>query len=149
MKAKSPIATVAPESDAGITIHNRLHPGHHYQAAMDEVFRVALRGLPGPWDVSVHPAGRAWFRIDVVAPDGASWSTSVPVDEGPSPEDLEDTVRAACVRHCRLRPANGTRRAGKPPERPWATRDGGPKAGLQGERAEGAPSSVAREGPPK
>ena len=35
-------------------------------------------------------------------------------------------------------PANGTRRAGKPPERPRATRDGGPKAGSPGGEGERA-----------
>lgn len=71
---------------------------------MEEVFRVALRGLPGPWDVSVTANGRTWFRIDVVAPNGASWAMSVPVHVGPRPEDLAETVRVACSRHSRLRP---------------------------------------------
>ncbi len=149
MKPEDPPVPAPPESDGGITIHNRLHPGHRYRAAMDEVFRVALRGLPGPWDVSVYPAGRAWFRIDVVAPDGASWSTSVPVQQGPRPEDLGDTVRAACVRHCRLRPANGTRRAGKPADGFAGNRDGGPKAGSQRGRVASVPSPAAPEGTPK
>jgi len=114
MKTKDTRMAAPSVSDGGITLHNRLYPGHRYQAAMDAVFRIALRGLPGPWDVSVYPVGRAWFRIDVVAPGGESWFTSVPVHEGPRAEDLADTVRAACVRHCRLKPANGRRRAGKP-----------------------------------
>jgi hypothetical protein len=103
MKAEA--ASTAPSSspEADITVHNRLYHGHRYQAAMDEVLRVALRGLPGPWEASVYPVGRGWFRIDVVAPDGARWSMSVPAHEGPSAQDLAETVRAAGVRHCRLK----------------------------------------------
>jgi len=137
MKSEGPPAPAPPASDGGITVHNCLHPGHRYQAAVDGVCRVALRGLSGPWDVSVYPVGRAWFRIDIVAPDGASWSLSVPVHEGPRAEDLADTVRAACVRYCCLRPKSGKRRA-----------DGGPKAGSErGELASGP--SPAPEGTPK
>jgi hypothetical protein len=105
MKTEDPAVPAPPQSDGGITLHNHLHPGHLYRAAMDEVFRIALRGLPGPWDVSVSPVGRTWFRIDVVAPDGASWAMSVPVHVGPRAEDLAETVRVACSRHSRLRPA--------------------------------------------
>jgi hypothetical protein len=84
--------------DPGITIHNRLHRGHRYQAAVEDIVRVALRDTPGPWDVSVSPLGRAWFVIDVVAPDAASWSMQVPIHGGPQPEDLAETIRAACLR---------------------------------------------------
>jgi hypothetical protein len=49
-------------------------------------------------------------QIEVVAPDGASWSLAVPVNEGPQPQDLADTVRAAGVR--RLQATGGERRAG-------------------------------------
>lgn len=149
MKTEDPPAPAPPESDVGITIQNRLHPGHRYQAAMDEVFRVALRGLPGSWDASVYPVGRAWFRIEVVAPDGASWSTSVPVHEGPRGEDLADTVRAACIRHCRLRPEKGKRRAGKPADGSAGNRDGGPKGGAQRGGVASEPSPPAPEGTPK
>jgi len=149
MKTQDPPVPAPPESDGGITIHNRLPPGHRYQAAMDQVFRVALRGLPGPWDASVYPVGRAWFRIDVVAPDGASWSTSVPVHEGPHAEDLADTVRAAGVRHCRLRPAKGTRPAVKPAGGTAGNRDGSPKAGSQRGRVASVPCPAPPEGTPK
>lgn len=118
----------SPASEGGITIHNRLHPGHRYQAGVEEVLRIALRDLPGPWDVSVYPVGRPWFRIDVVAPDGASWSAWVPVHEGPRVEELADTVRAACVRRGRLRPENGKRRAGNLADGSDKDRDGGRKA---------------------
>jgi hypothetical protein len=138
-----------PESDGGITVHNHLHPGHPYQAAIDELFRVALRGLPGPWEVSVCPVGRAWFRIDVVAPDGARWSLSVPVREGPRAEDLADTVRAAGVRHCRLRPKKETRGAGKAWDAPAGGRDGGPNAGSARGGAASAPFPTAPEGTSK
>lgn len=104
MTKEGTAAPSPPQSDGGITLHNRLSPGHRYRAAMDEVFRVALRDLPGPWDVSVTANGRTWFRIDVVAPDGASWAMSVPVHVGPRPEDLAETVRVACSRQSRLRP---------------------------------------------
>jgi hypothetical protein len=103
MKADGPAVPTSSQSHDGITIHNRLHTGHRYRAAIDSIFRIALQGLPGPWDVSVHPVGRGWFRIDVIAPDGANWSTSVPVHEGPSAEHLSDTVRTACLRRCRPR----------------------------------------------
>jgi len=106
MKMEGPPVSVPPESDGGITIHNRLHLGHRYQAVMDEVLRVALRGLSGTWEISVYAVGRAWFRIDVVAPDGASWFISVPVHEGPRAEDLAGMARAACVRHSRLTPGD-------------------------------------------
>lgn len=104
MKPRDTRAAELPESDTGITLHNHLSPGHRYRAAMEEVFRVALRDLPGPWDVSVTANGRTWFRIEVVAPDGASWAMSVPVHVGPRPEDLAETVRVACSRQSRLRP---------------------------------------------
>lgn len=149
MKTEAPPVPAPPESDGGITIHNRLHPGHRYRAAIDEVFRIALRGLPGPWDVSVYPVGRTWFRIDVVAPDGASWFISVPVHEGPRAEDLADTVRAACVRHCRLKPANGKRRAGKPADGSARDRDGSPKAGSSRAAVASVSSPAAPEGTPK
>ena len=106
MKTEDPPVPAPRESDGRITIHNRLHPGHRYQSAVDEVFRIALRGLPGQWDVSVYPVGRAWFRIDVVAPQGASWSMSVPVHQGPRAEDLAGMVRAACVLPSRLMPGD-------------------------------------------
>jgi hypothetical protein len=109
MKAATAART---QSRQGIAIHSRLHARHPYRAAMDEVFPIALRGLPGPWDVSVYPVGRAWFRIDVVAPSAASWSLSVPLHEGPRGDDLANTIRAACLRHCVLQPENGV--ASKP-----------------------------------
>ncbi len=149
MKTEDPPAPAPPASDGGIAIHNRLPSGHRYQAAVDGVFRVALRGLSGPWDVSVHPVGRAWFRIDVVAPDGASWSMSVPVHEGPRAEDLADTVRAACVRYCRRKPANRKRRAGKPAEGSAGDRDSDPKVGSPRGGAAGVSSPAAPEGKPK
>jgi hypothetical protein len=129
MKAKDPPVPPPPQSDGGITVHNRLHAGHRYQAVMDEVLRVALEGFAGPWDVSIHPVGRQWFRIDVVAPDGATWSLSVPVHEGPGADDLADTVRAACLRR-RVKRAGGQRRAGKPAagsDGDPATKEGTPK----------------------
>lgn len=117
--------TAAEPGDAGrITIHNLLHPGHRYQAVIEQVFRRALGNLPGPWDVSAYPFGRAWFRIDVVAPDGAKWSLSVPAQEGPSPDDLTDTVRAACLRHGRLERGSGRRRGGRPSVSPPVGPDG-------------------------
>lgn len=111
MTPKGTRLTAPPALDEGITIHNRLHAGHPYREAIDEVFRVSLRGLAGPWDLSVYAVGKAWFRIDVAAPDGASWSASVPVHEGPTPEDLAETVRAACLRHSHRRSATGKREA--------------------------------------
>jgi len=149
MKAEASPVPAPPDSHGGITIHNRLHPGHRYRATIDEVFRIALCGLPGPWDVSVYPVGRDWFRIGVVAPDGASWSMSVPVQEGPGAEDLADTVRAACVRHGRRKPPNGKRRAGKPAHGSAGDRDAGPKAGSPRDGAVSVPSPAAREGTPK
>lgn len=101
MTKSVPPAPIPPETD-GVTIHNRLRAGHPY-ASIDEAFRTALRGLPGRWDMSVYPIGRTWFRIDILSPDAASWSMSVPVHDGPRPEDLADAVRAACARR-RLRP---------------------------------------------
>lgn len=136
MKADEPPAPARPGSDGGIAIHNRLPPDHRCRAAVDEVFRVALRGLSGAWDVSIYPVDRAWVRVDVVAPNGATWSTSVRADEGRPAEKLADAVRAACVRHCRLEPANGKHRAGKQP-------------GSQPGGAARASSPVATEGTPK
>ena len=111
MKAAS-ATSLAGAVKATVTIHNRLPAGHRWQAAIDPVFRAALNGLPGPWDISVHPVDRFWFRIDVVAPDGASWSISASTQEGPRIEDLADTIRAACVRHGRVKPANAKRTRG-------------------------------------
>jgi len=121
VKRSAPHVPPPRASDGGVTIHNRLNPGHPYQAAVDQVFRLALDGLPGPWAVSASSVGRAWFRIDVVAPDGASWSMSVPVQHGPRPEDLGETVRAACVRHCRVKRARGRPRAPFEPALPEGT----------------------------
>jgi len=149
MKTEHPPVSATPESNGAITIHNRLSPGHRYHAAMDEVFRVALRGLPGPWDVSVYSVGRAWFRIAVVASDGASWSMSVPVHEGPLAVDLADTVRAACVRHCRLRPATAKRRPVKPAEGSPGDRVGGTKAGSPRGGVACVPSPATPGGRPK
>ena len=123
-----------PESAAAITIHNRLHAGHRYRTAVEESFRSALDGLPGPWEVTVSPVGRAWFRVDVVAGDGATWSMSVPVHEGPRPEDLADVVRAACLRHRRLDPDGGQRRSGS---------DGGARQAPHGP-SEAAPGGTSR-----
>jgi hypothetical protein len=111
MKRQGPSTTAPPESNGGTTSNDHLHLGHPYQTVVDGIFRVALRGLPGPWDVRAQALGRAWFRIDVVAPDGARWFMSVPVFEGPCADDLADTVRAACSRHCRLHGENVRRRA--------------------------------------
>jgi hypothetical protein len=102
----------SPAAEGEVTIQNRLPPGHRYRATVDEAVRAALSDVPGPWEVSAHSVGRAWFRVAIVAPDGASWSLSVPVHEGPRAEDLAATIRAACIRHSR-------RRAGAPaPETP-------------------------------
>jgi len=149
MKTEKPRLPAPPVSDGGIAIHNRLPPGHRRHAAVDEVLRVALRGLAGPWDVSIYPVDGAWFRIDVVAPDGATWSTSVRVDEGRPAEDLADTVRAACVRHGHLKPANGKRRAGKPAKRSAGNRDGSPEAASQRGEVASVPSPAAPKGTPK
>jgi hypothetical protein len=97
-------------TNTDITIHNRLPAGHGYQATIEEVLRVALRDLPGPWDASAYTVGRAWFRIDVIAPDGARWSGWVPVHEGPQAENLADTVRAACLRRTSLSSRAATER---------------------------------------
>lgn len=129
MKKQDRTAPPPLGSDGGITIDNRLDRGHRYQAAIDQLIRAALRGLPGQWEVSAYPVGRAWFRIDVVAPDGASWSLSVPVHEGPRPEDLADTIRAACLRHCRRRPAKVTPAAVTSGRNSAGTYDGGLRAG--------------------
>lgn len=149
MKTEDAAVLAPPRSDGGLTIHNRLHPGHRYQAAMDAVFPAALRGLPGPWDVSVYSIDRDWFRIDLVAPDGASWSLSVLVHDGPRAEDLADTVRAACVRHCRLKPTNGKRRAGKPADGPAGDRDGSPKPASPRRAVTRVPSPADPKGTPK
>ena len=129
MTRQGPSASAPTESGGGITFHNRLHPGHPYQTKMDDVLRVALRDLPGPWDVSAQALDRAWFRIDIVAPDRESWSLSVPVHEGPRLEDLADRVRAFCVRHCSLHPERAERPAGGPGDGPAATRDLTPNPG--------------------
>ena len=110
MKAARP----ASPAEATIGIDNRLPAGHRWRAVVDGVFRAALQDLPGPWNVSVLPVDGLWFRINVVAPDGASWSVSAVVEDGPRIEDLADTIRAACVRHCRVRPANAPRRRRAP-----------------------------------
>jgi hypothetical protein len=115
MRTREPSAAAArPATEGGISIHNRLPPGHRCQATVAEAVRVALRGLPGPWDVSIEPIDRVWFRVAVVAPNGATWSASIRADEDWSPADLADTVRAACVRHRRLQAANPRRRAVRP-----------------------------------
>lgn len=149
MKEHDRPAPPPPGSDGGITIHNRLDRSHRYQAAIDQVTRAALRGLPGPWDVSAYAVGRAWFRIDVVAPDGASWSASVPVHQGPRAEDLADTIRTACLRHCRLRSAKGTPGAVTSGRRSAGTDDGGPSAGPPPGEVGPAPSPADAEGTPK
>ena len=147
MKTKDTAPPAPSTSDGGITLHNRLSPGHRYQAAIDEIFRVALRDLPGAWDVSVYSIGRAWFRIDVVAPDGASWCMSFPVHQGPRAEDLAETVRVACIRRSRLRPP-----AAKPGKAGDAADGvGGARSKLRQPRAEAAhpTSHDAAKGTPK
>ena len=149
MKAKAQPVPAAPGSLGGITIHNRLQPGDRCAAAMDEVFRIALRDLLGPWDVSVYSTGPAWFRIDLVAPDGASWSTSVPFHGGPRPEELAETVRTACLRHARRKSTNSKRRAGKPVAGSLGDRGGGPQSGSRPGGVTSEPSPAAPEGTPK
>lgn len=149
MKLEDPSAPASPASEGAIAIHNRLPPGHRCQTAVEEVLRVALRGLSGAWDVSIYPVDRTWFRVDVVAPSGATWSMSVRADEDPSSADLADTVRAACVRYCRLKPANGKRRAGKPAEGSAGNRDGSPQAGSQRGGLASVSCPAAPEGAPK
>jgi hypothetical protein len=149
MKAEDPFAPAPPASDGGIAIHNRLPPGHRCRTVVDEVLHVALRGLSGSWDVSIHPVDRTWFRVDVVAPSGAAWSTSVRADEHWSAGDLADTVRAACVRHCRLKPVHAERRAGKPAEGSAANRDGSSQAGSQRSGLASVSSPAAPKGAPK
>jgi CheY-like chemotaxis protein len=107
----------APVLDA-IRIDNRLHAGHRYRTAVAESCRAALDGLPGPWEVTASPVGRAWFRIEVVARDGARWSMSVPVHHGPRTEELAEVVRAACLRHCGRQP--------DPPAEASPREEGGP-----------------------
>lgn len=107
-----PPATAPPAE--GVTIHNRLPIGHRYRVSLDEALRACLQGLTGSWDVTVYPVGRAWFHIQVVAPDGSSWSLAIPVQEGPRAEDLAETVRAACARQSRLRPSRGSDRPSSP-----------------------------------
>lgn len=129
MKTEDTRVPAPPASDGGLTIHNRLHPGHRCRAAVDEALRVSLRDLSGPWDVSVCPVDEDWVRIEVAAPDGASWSMSVPVPEGPRVEDLAGTVRAACLRHSRRRRGAAKRVAGAAEDAPARKRgDGGDKA---------------------
>ena len=140
-----------PHPTQGITLHNRLHPGHRYQAAMDEVFRVALRDLPGPWDVSVHPVGRAWFRIDIIAPDGASWSMSVPVHEGRVPRTWRTRSGPPASATAGLQPADREAgRAGRQPSsrRRWGARCECPSQ-PRGRGVRATPRSVAPEGTPK
>jgi hypothetical protein len=83
----------------GIVFHNALAPGHRYHATAEAALRVALVRLGGPWDVNLHPEGNAWFRVDIVAPDGTGWGLSVPTYQGPSPVELAEAIRAACARH--------------------------------------------------
>jgi hypothetical protein len=150
MKTRDTRATELPASDTGITVHNHLYPGHRYQAAMDEVFRVALRDLPGPWDVSVTATGRAWFRVEVIAPDGASWSMAVPVNEGPRNEDLAEAVRVACIRHSRrLWPATPELEAGKAGSPTDGAGGAGSKAIQPPVDAAHPPSHDAARGTPK
>ncbi len=146
MKKEYLVVPHPPQSHGEITVHNRLSPGHRYRAAMDEVFRVALRDLPGPWDVSVTANGRTWFRLDVVAPDGASWAMSVPVHVGPRPEDLAEEVRVARSRHSRLRPIAAKPNvpgdaADGPGDAPWNVLPAG------GEIAHPAPDDSTRRTP--
>ena len=144
MKTRETRLPAPPPMDPGTTIHNRLQRGHRYQAVVEDVVRGALRDTAGPWDVSVSPLGRAWFCIDVVAPDGASWSVQVPVHGGPQPEDLAETIRAACLRRHHLTQRNAKRRDGQPDvcaerhdDSPTAISPRGGKASM--------PSAAARE----
>jgi hypothetical protein len=109
-----------------VTIHNRLSAEHPWHGAADRVLRAALNGLPGSWEVSVLSIDRLWVRIDIVAPDGAMWSWSVSTHEGPRVEEMAETIRAACVRHCRVKAGGVRRRRGPaasvaPPATPKGT----------------------------
>jgi hypothetical protein len=89
-------------SDAGLTLHNRLPVGHRYRLGLECALRVALGDLSGPWDVSVYAVGRILIQVDVLAPGGSRWSLAVPVPEGPSAEDVSETVRVGCARLRRI-----------------------------------------------
>jgi hypothetical protein len=96
-----------PPPESGLTLHNHLPERHPYRLHLEEALRTALSDLTGSWDVSIIPAGRRLFTIEVVAPDASRWSVAVPVPEGPRAEDVADMVRAACARRCRVKPPNG------------------------------------------
>lgn len=146
MKTEAPPVPAAPVSDGEITLENRLPPGHRYRAVMDEVVRIALRGLPGSWDVSACSVGRTLFRTDVGSPGGASWSISVPVYEGPTAGDLAAAVRAACLRHCGLRFDNGKAGSSRASAGSDGERDHGTSAASQMTRVAREPSPLAPEG---
>ena len=146
MKTEAPPVPATPVSDGEITLQNRLHPGHRYRAVMDEVVRIALRGLPGPWDVSACSVGCTLFRIDVGSPGGASWSISVPVYEGPAAGDVAAAVRAACLHHCGLRSDNGRACSGEATAGSTGERDRGAGAAPQMARVDREPSPSAPEG---
>ena len=129
MKTEAPPVPAPPESDGGITIHNRLHPGHRYRAAMDEVFRVALRGLPGPWDVSVTPSA---------GPGSASTSSRQTERAGPCRSPF---TRA----RCRGPRGNGPGRLRPPLPPPTGEAEVGGQAGSgsAGDR-DGGPKALAK-----
>lgn len=146
MRTEAQPVPAPPVSPGEITLQNRLPPGHRYRAVMDEVVRIALRGLPGPWDVSASSWGRTLFRIDVGSPGRASWSISVPVYEGPNAGDLAAAVRAACLRHCGPRSDNGEAGSGRATAGSDGERDHGTSAAPQMTRVTREPSPLALEG---
>ena len=144
------LAAPSPGVSSGeITVHNRLDRGHRYLAAIDEVIRTGLRGQPGPWEVWVCPVGRAWFRVDVVGPDGARWSLSVPVHGGPRPEELADSVRAASVRPGRARPAERTSATALPDKHTGRANDVRPNTASHAPVVPTVRHPVASEGAPQ
>jgi hypothetical protein len=100
--------SAAPEG-SGLTLWSHLPAGHPY-AALTVSVEAALHDLPGRWDVAISPVGSTWIRVDVIAPDGANWSLSVPIEGGPGPVELADAVRTACARRL-LRPGGFSREA--------------------------------------
>lgn len=146
MKTEAPPIPVPPVSDGEITLQNCLPPGHRYRAVMDEVVRIALSGLPGPWDVSACSVGRTLFRIDVGSPGAATWSISVPVYEGPTAGDLAIAVRAAGLRLCGSRSDNGKAGRGRASAGSDGERDHGTSAASQMARVTREPSPIAPEG---
>lgn len=113
----------APATSPGVTIHNRLPPRYPRRIAFERSIESALAGFRGNWDVVIELPVEQSLVVNVVAPDGSTWTMSCCDPEHRDPESIAETVRGACSRRRWLDPIRQAADASKreapgPPQRP-------------------------------